>query len=462
MLLAKLVLLGMLGQVTGGHSDPAALTAQLGSRRYAEREAASDALERLGRPALPALRSARNARDPEVRNRAFGLIQKIEDALLTQASSVRLNFDGTTLVDVVGSLSQQTGFKVALSPENLPKWKYQRLTLRQPEPVPFWKAIDQICDAAQLQYNLSMHGAIGAREPMFSLNDGSMRTITPNSDHGPFRVSLLSVDYERHVSYSTVGVGSGFRPQIGNAVPRRPATVAPPRATPVTVEQFTAQLLVAAEPRLSLSQAGALQVLEAVDDRNNSLLPSGNSGPVYNRFPDYLGVMNGSVVQVQAQLRHPAIAGETIKKLRGAIPLSVSARRPDPLVVPLDGTIGKRFENPDVELTILESRTMPMTHQTVLELSVKPKERGTAMDRPESDAFVDAYRPDMQRLQLEIIDSRGQMVPSFPSGVDSETSRLTLSVNNLPTSTTLKELRYYSLTRASVTVPFEFKAIPMP
>jgi hypothetical protein len=462
MLLAKLVLLGMLGQVTGGQADPTALTAQLGSRRYAEREAASEALERLGRPALTALRAARNARDPEVRNRAFGLIQKIEDALLTQSSSVRLDFDDTPLVDVMASLSQQTGFKVALHPESLPKWKYQRVTLRQPDPLPFWNAIDQLCDAAQLQYNLSMHGTIGAREPMFSLNDGAMRTITPNSDHGPFRVSLLSVDYERHISYSSVGVGSGFRPQMGKAAARRPATVVPSRANPVTVEQCTAQLVVAAEPRLSLSQAGALQVLEAVDDRNNSLLASGHSGSVFNPFPNYLGVMNGSVVQLQAQLHRPALAGETIKKLRGSIPLSVSSRRPDPLVVPLDGANGKRFENPDVELTIHEIRTMPTTHQTVLELSVKPKDHGTAAERPDSDAFVDAYRPDTQRLQLEIVDSRGQTVPSFPSRVDSETSRLTLSVNNLPTSTTLKELRYYTLTRATVSVPFEFKDIPMP
>ena len=94
--------------------------------------------------------------DPEIRTRAFHLIQKIEGSLLTQPSRVRLDFDNAPLTQVVRFLSQQTGFKVALSPENLAKWKYQRVTLRQADPVPFWKAIDQLCEAAQLQHNPSI------------------------------------------------------------------------------------------------------------------------------------------------------------------------------------------------------------------------------------------------------------------------------------------------------------------
>ena len=462
MLLAKLVLMGLLGQTPGVQSDPAAIAAQLGSRHYAERESASKALEQLGRPALPALRAARESRDPEIRHRAFGLIQKIEESLLTQSSEVRLGFDNAPLVNVTRSLSQQTGFKVAVFPENQPKWKLQRVTLRQPDPVPFWKAIDRLCDAAQLQYDLSMHGGVGPREPIFRLTDGSMRTITPNSDHGPFRVSLLSVDYERHVNYSTVGIGQGVRPQAGIAPARRPLLATPPQASPVTNEQFTAHLVVAAEPRLSLSQAGMLQVLEAADNRGNSLVASGNGGHAVNRFNHFLGVMNGSVVQLQAQLHRPAIAGERIAKLRGVIPMSVSSRRPDPLVVPLDQGTGKRFENPDVELTIHEIRPLPNNLQTMIELSVTPKDRATIEENPDSDGFVEAYRPDAQRLQMEVLDSRGQIVPHFAPGPDSETSRLTLSVNKLPTSATLKELRYYTVTRAKVSIPFEFKDIPMP
>ena len=40
-------------------------------------------------------------------------------------------------------------------------------------------------------------------------------------------------------------------------------------------EQFYAQVQVSAEPRLSLSQHGPLRIVEAVDDRGQSLLPAG-------------------------------------------------------------------------------------------------------------------------------------------------------------------------------------------
>ena len=56
MLVAKLLLVGLLGQVAGEQADPGDLVSQLGAGRYAEREAASRPWSDLGRPALPALR----------------------------------------------------------------------------------------------------------------------------------------------------------------------------------------------------------------------------------------------------------------------------------------------------------------------------------------------------------------------------------------------------------------------
>jgi hypothetical protein len=466
---AKLLLAVAFGQVPADAADPSQLVAQLGAARYVQREAASEALEQLGRPALPALRAGRDSRDLEIRTRAYNLIQRIEGALLTQPSRVRLDFQDTPLTEVVKSLSNQVGFKVALYPETLPKWRYQRVTLRVPDPVPFWRAIDLLCDAAGLQHNPSLHGLASPREPTFSLTDGAVRTVTPVSDHGPFRVSLLSLHYQRDLTYAAAGSGAGVgarpRPLMGNDPVVRPRAGAPGpgRLNPVTNVQFTAQLLVAAESRLSLSQNGPLQIVEAVDDRGNSLTTPGAGGPMVNRFAGYFGGMNSSVLQLQAPLQRPPAVGESIKKLRGAIPVTVSSRRPDPLVVPLPQGAGKRFENPDVELTLHDIRTAPNTHQTFIEISLKPKERGASADRGDADALIDvAYRPDTQRLQLEIIDSRGHLVPWIPSLVNSETAHLTLTVTNLPTTASLKELRYHTLTRATLSIPFEFADIPMP
>jgi len=463
MLGANLMLAVLLGQgpAAAANRDPAALVAQLGAARYADRQAAAEALEQIGRPALLALRTARESRDLEVRTRARSLAQRIEGALLTQPTHIRLDFENTPLTEVTKALSLQTGFKMALYPTNLPKWKFQRVTLHGSQPVDFWKAIDQLCDAAGLQYNSSMHGY---GEPVFTLTDGALRTLTPISDHGPFRVSLIGVHYERNVSYTRPGA-------VGNLPPPgpRPAAVEPaPRVVgsptglhPFTDVQFTAQLVVAAEPRLTLTyHQGSLQLVEAIDDRGNSLIPAANARQA-PRFAGYFGMMNGPVVQLPALLHRPSGAGETIKKLSGNIPLTVSSRRPDPLVVPLANAAGKTFENADLQLTVHEIRAMPDTRNTLLELTVRPSDRDASSSHGEVESSANFFqRPSPPPLQIEVTDARGQSVQWIQSGADVESSRVTLTLINLMAEP--KELRYYTLTRSSANVPFSFTDIPMP
>ncbi len=185
---AAILLLAALGQFSPpepASSDAAALVRGLGAPRFAERQSAAVELERIGSPALPALRAARQSRDMEVKTRAQALLLKIETALLTQPTSVRFDFDGAPLSEVVQSLSRQTGFKIVLYPQNLPRWKTQRLTLRHPGAVSFWKAVDELCDTASLQYNPSMQGIAGHQDQVFALTEAVVRTMTPISDQGP-------------------------------------------------------------------------------------------------------------------------------------------------------------------------------------------------------------------------------------------------------------------------------------
>jgi len=468
MLGGTLVLLAVLGQVHAGEpsQDLGALVAQLGAARYADREAAAQALERIGRPALAALRSARDARDLEVKTRAASLAQKIESLLLTQATRVQLDFDKTPLPEVATSLSRQAGFKIALYPTNLPRWRQQRVNWRSSGPMDFWKAVDQLCDLAGLQYNPSMQGYVGQSEPSFSLTEGTTRVLTPVSDHGPFRVSLLSVDYQRHVGYAPSGPAANVPP------PPRPVVLPPERRdqpaqqqrlNPVTTVQFSAQLLVAAEPRLALSNVRQPQLVEAVDDLGNSLVPVAAADPFVSRHSGYFGMTTGPVVQLQAPLQRPETAGERIRKLRGLIALNVSSRRPDPLVVTLANATGKTFENQDYRLTVHDMHPSPTSHHMLVELSIKAVDSDQSSDHSEIDALSDGLqRADPQHLQIEVIDARGQLITWFQSGADAETGRFTLTLTNLPRSSEPKELRYYTLTRAAVTVPFEFADIPMP
>ncbi len=114
-------------------------------------------------------------------------------------------------------------------------------------------------------------------------------------------------------------------------------------------------------------------------------------------------------------------------------------------------------------MTVHGVRRNPNPPQTVIELTVKATDRPGVADNGERETFGDFYRADTHRQQLEIVDSRGRLISAwFPSGVNSETSRLTLTLMNQPATLSLKELRYYTLTRATVDLPFEFTDLPMP
>jgi hypothetical protein len=467
----NVVVWALLGQLSASvpQSDPSALVGQLGAARYADREAAAGALERLGRSALPALRAAREQRDLEVRSRASGLVQKIESALLTQPTRVRLDFDNTPLPEVARLLSIQTGFTIALYPEKQPAWGRQRIKLRESEPVNFWRAVDQLCETAGLQYDASTHGLMSHLQPTFTLTDGSMRTVAPVSDHGPFRVSLLAAEYRRQVSYGRgePGVSRVPPPPRPAARPLEPARrngEQSPVPDPKIIVQFSADLLIAAEPRLILCQRGPLQVLEACDERGNSLATSTDEAQLIRRDAGYMGVSSsGPAIPIQVPLERPRQAGQLIKKLRGMVPVTVASRRPDPLIVPLTGSAGKTFGNGDLRLTVHSITVAPNgANHTALVVSVNSSEPDTAALDREASGLMQLEQPAIERLQIEIVDTRGQPVPWFQSGIERETSRITLILPNHPTLTTPKELRFYALTRGNVTVPFEFTDIPMP
>ena len=102
-------------------------------------------------------------------------------------------------------------------------------------------------------------------------------------------------------------------------------------AGPRPIEQFYVQVQVVAEPRLWVSQGGQIQVLEAQDDRGQSLMLTERG--TSTRHSAYFGMSSGAVVQMQAHLKRPVQPGARIQKLRvgpdrGRNPQARPARRP--------------------------------------------------------------------------------------------------------------------------------------
>ncbi len=219
----------------------------------------------------------------------------------------------------------------------------------------------------------------------------------------------------------------------------------------------------AAEPRLIVSNVRRLSLVEAVDNLGQSMLPAEDPERTQNRYAGYLGMGTGPVVQIQAQLRRPDAPGTSIKKLRGFIPLTVSSRQPNPIVVLMNNAKGKTYENQDASLTIHDIKPSSSNRNLVIELSLKAKEAEASSEVNPGNPFSDAFqRADPQHLQIEALDDAGRSIPWFQSGTDVETGRFALTLADQGQLAKVKELRYYSLTRATVNVPFEFADIPMP
>jgi hypothetical protein len=296
------------------------------------------------------------------------------------------------------------------------------------------------------------------------LTEGVVRTVTPISDQGPFRVRLLNVEYQRRVNYAPSGRDAMAvpPPPLPAARAREPQVKAGlARLKPVTTVQFTAQLLVVAEPRLALVQRGDLQLLEAVDDHGNSLIPVGRHGQS-SGFGSYFATPHGSVLEGHVQLQRPAVPGETIKKLRGSIPITVASRRPNPLVVPLEKSVGKTFENSDVQLTVHDIRSLSDPRQTLIELSIRTDHPEASLGSDPENYHSLFQRAIHQQLQIDIVDAQDHLIPWFQPIADAESSHVTLTLNSPNSTAPPKELRYYLVTRAEVEIPFEFSDVPMP
>jgi hypothetical protein len=438
------------GSPTSG-PDPTALVARLGSSRFSEREEAAHALEELGRDALPPLRAARSARDPEVRARATNLLDRIESALLVQPTQIQLDFQDRPLPEVVRAIGERTGMAPLLDPDDLEKLSGIRVSVRSVDPVPYWAAVDRVC-AASGRLRTSLGPASGGGRTtlpniiLFDPGDGA-RPPAPASDCGPFRARVLSLHYQRD---RLLDVAPGV---VGDVV---------------SGEQFHAQIQVLAEPRLMIRQgSGNVRISEAIDDLGQSLRLSTPSlaGIPDDGLLEFNEFNAGGAVQTSVALRYPEKPGRVIRRLRGVIPVTVAARKPEPLEVPLVGSSGKTFLGGDVSVAIHELKKLePNEPATNLQLTVRSRS-GAGLSPSAPGRRPRAIRTaDFLEQQIEVVDAQGKPFVLFVQEATPEGDSVRINLMLVPTegATTPTMFRYHGLIRSSAEVEFFFKNVPMP
>ena len=438
-------------------TDPNDLVLKLGSPRYVQREEAAALLEKLGKDAFPALKAGRSARDPEIRNRATVILDRIESDLLVRATMVRLSLREETLPNAIGILEAASGLDVEILGDAQPV-RTRRVSTALDGPVPFWSALEELASAGGLEISSgpNLGGLANANMPspsvgVFAVPSGT--TAASSSISGPFRLSLTQMTLHRELRF---GVGAQAPTSPSRPTPARPVG----RDNPSS-EQFMLNLQLAAEPRMSVAMNGPLILLQATDDRGNSLIPVRVEGSVFqnNSSVNRFDFGASACLQVGIPLEYPDRPGRFITTLKGKIPIAVSARKEDPLVVGLADGKGKTLRSADSVLTLHDVRSETNSDSMLVELSI----RGLVATSDASLQNEIALSSDSPQGQLELVDADGKLLTQWHQSSQTRGSdgvRITLRV--LTAEGRPAQLRYYDLVRASADVPFLFRNIKMP
>jgi hypothetical protein len=216
-----------------------------------------------------------------------------------------------------------------------------------------------------------------------------------------------------------------------------------------------------------LTQNGALKITEAVDETGQSLLvPTNDDAAIRNS--GYFGYSSGMTsLQMQAHLNYPEKPGKTISRLRGSLPVMVSARKDDALVVNLEGAKGKSFRSEEVTLVVHDIQPDPNQQRTTIDISLSPNHPSNDVDGP-ANRFPGASMiagMNAPQNQMEILDANDRPYPQwFPSStrIDNDQARMTLMLMPAEGVGPPAKIRYYEMARATTEVPFEFANVPMP
>lgn len=197
LLVVTAILLVPIASTAGDSDSLPALIARLGSLKFAEREAASRALDAQGAAALPLLREACNAEDLEIRRRAEALVLRIEKRLeterLLEPKRVRLVFDALPVPEAIAEIKRQTGYGIQLGGD-VNKLAQRKVTLDTGD-CPFWEALQRFCAQAGLKENPAPAGNF--QEERFSIvQNGAVMTrlMTTHAYAGNFSRGLTLYD----------------------------------------------------------------------------------------------------------------------------------------------------------------------------------------------------------------------------------------------------------------------------
>jgi len=264
------------------------LIEELASGDYRTREAATKELESIGEPALDALKKAATTHsDPEAARRAAELVarigKKVDNEKTLAPTLVELSFNDQPLGDVIAALEKQSGYKITHSdPANSPKTA--NVTVNTAGKVPFWTAIEKLCEVAKLEVTTTDIGV--PTDAYTQTGRGGMSrypTTRPTSV-----IVLRELKGERKPSFvrGAVRVTVSVLPQAAYAT--------------YSKDTIPVVITIQPEPKVRWERLLTVGVLKAKDDGGQELiaLSSQDRGPegMSAQMPGVMPVRGGNIV----------------------------------------------------------------------------------------------------------------------------------------------------------------------
>jgi hypothetical protein len=262
----------------------------LGSKDYKSREKAHKDLLAADDRVLPHLEAALEKTDsPEVQRRLEVIVERLKRDRALRASRVSVHAKGLSAKTVLKDICRQAGY--TLNGElNEPA----KVTLDLDD-VPFWEALDKVCDPLGLAVDLS------GPEDRGVVNVYSGEVTHPYTCvTGPFKFVATNISSSKSVQLSGL-------PRRGGGVP--------------SSEYLSMSAQVFAEPKLPIVALGPVRLTKAVDDRGQSLIAP-QEGLPQSSAP----LANGGYYRSLSQsLGFGLVRGDkeatSIKELRGVVPV---------------------------------------------------------------------------------------------------------------------------------------------
>ena len=214
-----------------------------------------------------------------------------------------------------------------------------------------------------------------------------------------------------------------------------------------------------------LKPNGEPTVVVATDDQGESLIRP--PGPAEDRMPSTDNP--DPIFNIQVSLKPRSRQGGTIKRLRGLIPVQIAELRPEPITVPIAGSLGKSFDGAEGTLTVKSIELNPTKEQSIeVLLRSKFEELDVEPVKPAAPGSIPPVPDSIPYLERQIIleDEKGQQFHGWGVGCKRlGPKEVVLSFVSNPFNEDKMppvKFHFHGIMRTTAKISLEFSDIPLP